>query len=118
MKNKINFVSLKRILPILFVILFSSFHSQGQSSPAGEAKIVRFYPNPATSYINFEVQGRYQKGLTLQVYSFLGKKMFEQQNIQEKTTVNLTEFTRGVYVYHLLDASGKIIDTNKFQVSK
>jgi len=38
--------------------------------------------------------------------------------VQEKTTVNLTEFTRGVYVYHLIDASGKIIDTNKFQVSK
>jgi len=111
---------LKRILPILFIILFSATSSQAQSTPAGggEAKIVRFYPNPATSYINFEIKSRYQKGLTLQVYSFLGKKVFEQQNVQEKTTVNLTEFTRGVYVYHLIDASGKIIDTNKFQVSK
>jgi hypothetical protein len=111
---------LKRILPILLIILFSAFSSQAQTTPpgGGDAKIVRFYPNPATSYINFEVKSRYQKGLTLQVYSFLGKKMFEQQNVQEKTTVNLTEFTRGVYVYHLIDASGKIIDTNKFQVTK
>lgn len=108
---------MKRILPILLIILFSAFNSQGQTRPASDAKIGRFYPNPATSYINFEV-AQYRKGLTIQVFNFVGKKVFEQPNVQEKTTLDLSQYTRGIYIFHLVDATGKIIDTNKFQVTK
>lgn len=122
MENKSKFVSLRRILPILSIVLLVSFYSKGQESrnPAQElpGKVVKTYPNPATSYITFDLQKNYQQGLTIIVYSFLGKKMYENQNIPEKTTLNLSEFTRGVYVYHLVDQSGKVLDTGKFQVSR
>ena len=52
------------------------------------------------------------------VYNFPGRKMFESKNVEEKTTVNLTDFTRGVYIYQLLDQNGRITDTGKFQVAK
>jgi hypothetical protein len=48
----------------------------------------------------------------------LGRKMYESQNISEKTTINLGDYNRGVYVYHLRDQSGKLIESGKFQVSK
>lgn len=76
------------------------------------------YPNPASTYITFDLQKGYQKGLTLTIFSFLGKKMSENHNISEKTTINVTEYNRGVYIYHLNDPSGKLIDSGKFQVSK
>ena len=44
--------------------------------------------------------------------------MIETQNIIQKTTVLLDEFNRGVYIYHLRDQNGKIIESGKFQVSK
>ena len=44
--------------------------------------------------------------------------MYESQNINEKVTVDLAEFNRGVYIYHLRDLTGKLIESGKFQVSR
>jgi DNA-binding beta-propeller fold protein YncE len=103
--------------------LFFAAVSNGQDNrvpnPDQNGKVVvKTYPNPATSYIIFDLQKNYQKGLSIIVYNFLGKKMYETQNIPEKTTLNLGEFTRGVYIYHVTDQTGKMIDTGKFQVSR
>lgn len=121
LKNKSKFVSLRRILPILSFILLTAICAQGQDNriPPPDAQVkVRVYPNPATSYITVDLQNNYQKGLTLVVYSFLGKKMYESQNVNEKTTLTLSDYNRGIYVYHVTDASNKILFTGKFQVSR
>jgi hypothetical protein len=108
---------LRRILPIISIILFSAICSQGQSLGANDP-IVKFYPNPATTYISFDLQKSAQRSMTVQVYNLLGKKMYEGRNLPEKTTINLADYTRGVYIYHLLDQAGKVIESGKFQVSK
>jgi len=114
---------LKRILPILIFILFFAAQSDAQTTrgpmteqPGG--KIVKLYPNPAKTYITFDFDKDQQKGRTVIIYSFLGKKMYEAQNLSEKTTIALNDFTRGMYIYHLTDAAGKVIDSGKFQVSQ
>lgn len=122
MENKSKFVSLKRILPILSFVLLSTFYAQAQESRIamqdGPGKIINLYPNPARSYVTFDIQKNFQKGLTISIYNFLGKKMIETANVSEKTTVTLTDFNRGLYIYHLKDQTGKVIDTGKFQVSQ
>ena len=122
MGNKSNFVSLKRILPILIFLLFSVLLSQAQDSRGpvpNTGKKISFYPNPATSYITFDIPPKsFEKGMTLTVFNFLVKKISEKQTVAEKTVVSLTDFSRGTYIYHLVDLSGKVIDTGKFQVSK
>jgi hypothetical protein len=114
---------LKRLLPILILLLFTTLHSQGQTSRSGPGaegdRIVKLYPNPATSFITFDLQANYKKGLTVQIYNgVLGKKMYESQNIPEKFNLTLNDYTRGIYIYHLVDATGKIIESGKFQVSR
>jgi hypothetical protein len=112
---------LKRILPILLVILLSAIHPKAQETRGpgdGAGLMLKLYPNPATSYITFDLQKGHQKGLTIAVFNFLGKKMIESPNVNEKTTVPLTDFNRGVYIYHITDIAGKVIETGKFQVSR
>ena len=115
---------MRRILAILSFILLTAIYSQGQSSRSNPAtdggdRIIKLYPNPATSYITFDLQKANEKGLSIQVYNFLGKKMYENQSVvTEKVTVDLAEFNRGIYIYHLRDLSGKIIESGKFQVSR
>ena len=113
---------MRRIIPILSFILLTAITSRGQTSrnPAsdGTDKIVKLYPNPATTYVTFDLQKNNEKGLSIQVYNFLGKKMYESQNVTAKLNVDLGEFTRGVYIYHVRDLSGKIIESGKFQVSR
>ena len=122
LKNKSKFVSLKRILPIISIILLTAFYSLGQSARTSfidpGQKTLKIYPNPATTYITFDFEKTPEKGYSIQVYSFLGKKMYENQNLTTRTTINLSDFNRGVYIYHLIDRSGKIIESGKFQVSK
>lgn len=113
---------MKRILPILTIILLAATQSNAQSrGPVTEqlpVKFVKLYPNPAKSYITFDFDKDQQKGRTITIYSFLGKKMYEAQNLTEKTTVALNDFNRGMYIYHLSDASGKVVDSGKFQVTQ
>jgi hypothetical protein len=80
--------------------------------------VVKTYPVPATSFINIELDKTNNSSYTLAVYNFLGRKMYEKQNFSQKTTITLDEYTRGVYIYHLTDASGRLVKTGKFQVSK
>ena len=113
-----------KIFYILSIILLVSVTTKSQdrnpSLPAGTPvpKFVKFYPNPATSFINFEFQKASDKSYNFQIINLLGKKVFEVTNVNPKTVVNLTDFLRGVYIFQLRDQNGKVVDSGKFQVSK
>lgn len=111
-----------KIFYLLCFILLITVPARSQSDPNADkslyGKIIKFYPNPATSLINFDFQKNYDKSCNLQIFSFLGKKVFELNNITPKTIVNLNDFYRGVYIFQLRDRNGKVIDSGKFQVSK
>ena len=112
---------MKKLLLITSIILLTAAYSQGQSKSSladGGSSLVRFYPNPATSSITFDFQKTAEKGHSIQVFSFLGKKMHEVSNISQRTIINLSDFNRGVYIYQLYDRSGKLVESGKFQVSR
>jgi len=110
------------------IFLFTGFtffaHAQegkpntpNNSSETVQTKVLRFYPNPASAVINFEFSKPVTKNLTLQIYNFIGKKVFEQNGVSQKTTIPLNDFYRGVYIFQLRDKSGRIVESGKFQVS-
>ncbi|MEO6070973.1 MAG: T9SS type A sorting domain-containing protein [Chitinophagaceae bacterium] len=113
---------MKKLLPILSFILFTTLspaaHAQGTRLPVSTEPVLRFFPNPATNYVTFEFQKSFEKGYTVQVFNFLGKKMFEGPLSNDRLTLNLSDFTRGVYIYQLKDKTGKLTESGKFQVSK
>lgn len=81
--------------------------------------IVRFFPNPASSSISFDFQKDYEQGYSIQIFNaILGRKMFEQTNMPERMSVNLADFSRGIYIYQLRDRSGRMVESGKFQVAK
>ena|SRR5689334_12676643 len=86
-----------------------------------QPKIVKCYPNPAISFVNFELVNNniISKNYTLEVFSFTGKKMYSTAISNEKITLTLSnDFYRGIYVYQVRDKSGRILETGKFQVTK
>lgn len=105
---------------LLALFLHFSGISQGKFTVAAKeetpVKIVKFYPNPATTNITFELP----KGssYTLQIYNFMGKKVYEIKSTAATNLVNLNDFNRGVYIFQLRDTNGKIVESGKFQVSK
>ncbi len=103
-------------------ILLLSLQAKSQNrfvpQPDQDTKIIKFYPNPAISQINFDFQKKFDKTYSLQIYNFLGKKVYEAPTIDQKTIVNLSDFFRGIYIFQLKDQNGKIIESGKFQVTK
>ena len=113
-----------RIFYILCLILLVCLKGISQSGPLPAtgrdafARIIKFYPNPASSIINFDFQKDYDRSYSFEIFSFLGKKVFELSGVTPKTVVNLGDFYRGIYIFQLRDRNGKIVDSGKFQVSK
>jgi hypothetical protein len=81
-------------------------------------KTVKFYPNPATSFINFEFSKEYDNSYSLVIFNFIGKKIEDIKVTDEKITVSLTDFYRGIYIFQLRDKQGSIVESGKFQVAK
>lgn len=115
---------MRPILLILTCILLLSTAGLAQTNRSlngndpNVVKLVRFYPNPATSFINFEFQNNNLSTYSFKVYNFIGKKILEINTLTPRTVVNLSDYFRGVYIFQLTDRSGKIIESGKFQVVK
>ena len=109
-----------KIFYILSIILVISTQgkTQTRSNPQEPSvRITRFYPNPAVSQITFDFEQGTDKNLSFQIFNFVGKKVYETQNITPKTVIDVTDYYRGIYIFRLEDKNGKVVDTGKFQVS-
>lgn len=108
---------------VLSIILLITLQVKSQTRPGPsrdpEARVVRFYPNPAITQITFDFDKNYNKTFSFQIFNFIGKKVFELTSLTStKTTVDLKDFFRGVYIFQLKDTNGKIIEAGRFQVVK
>lgn len=114
------------ILLLVLFVLGSSFASDPvfdvnklTSFPELQSKVSRFYPNPATTVINFEFDKTVDKTYTLVICNFLGKRMTEVRITEAKIVISLDdEYYRGLYVYQLRDQRNRIVESGKFQVVK
>ena len=100
-----------------------AFCAQAQTrsslSDLTEPKQVVFFPNPATSFIQFDFSDDILKsGASFRIYNFIGKKVYETNQLNTRTVVNLNEFFRGMYIFQLTDRMGRVIESSKFQVLK
>lgn len=108
------------ILALIIGLNFTSF-AQNPSLNNGtgvQAKIIKSYPNPASTVVNFEFQKDYNSFYSIQILNTIGKKMYEAKNIPFLFTVNVKEekFYRGVYIYQLIDKNGIVVQSGKILV--
>ncbi len=122
LKDFTIFTVLKKIVYIFTFIIGLTFTSVAQNKITGigdtETKLMRCYPIPATTVINFDFQRGYDKSFTFQVFSFIGKKVYEVVNTPQRITIPLDDFYRGFYYYKLLDKNGEFIESGRFIVVK
>ena len=113
---------MKNYTLIILLVIFSSVTGYAQTVPGKPAqaavKMVRFFPNPATSFINFEFNKTSNDTYTFQVFNFLGKKVIDLPQVNSRTRVDLTNYTRGFYIFQLKNRNGKVVESGKFQVEK
>jgi len=87
MKRILHTSFLTKFVVILALALVSvNFVYSGNNT---QVKVVKCYPNPATSVINFEFPVGIEKNLSIQIYSFSRKKITEVPVNGSKITITL-----------------------------
>ncbi|GAB2822810.1 hypothetical protein GCM10027043_24790 [Ferruginibacter profundus] len=118
----INFTVLKQIFYIFILIIGLNFTSSAQNKTSAQddnaAKLIKLYPIPATTAINFDFVSGYDKSFSFEIYNFTGKKVYELKSPPQKINLPLTDYTRGFYYYQLHDKNGRLIETQRFLVIK
>jgi len=113
----------------LILLLFFSFalaasaqsgNNIGHPGAAADdpVKVVKVYPNPATTKVTFEIQHNNDVSFEIIVYNFLGKKIDILKNISSSYTLDLDKYYSGIYIYQLRDNRGNLVESGKFNVIK
>ena len=117
-----TFVLLKKTFYIFLFIVAFHLSSTAQVKPARivneGVKTVKIYPNPATSYINFDFEKNDVNSYSLLIFNFIGKKVDELKIVDAKMTISVMDYYRGIYIFQLRDKQGNIAESGKFQVVK
>lgn len=115
-----TYLQVKKLLYIfIYFFIANCAFSQKSWIAENDEKVVKFYPNPATSFITFDVQKPVEKGYIMYIYNFLGRKVLTVALSTNKVTIPLDNFFRGVYIFQVVAReSGNIVESNKFQVTK
>jgi Secretion system C-terminal sorting domain len=98
------------------ISLASSAQVRAAADNSQPVKIVKYYPNPASTSINFELPKGYDKSYSIQLFNFMGKKVAEINATSLRVNYALDGLYRGIYIFQLRDKFGKVVDSGKFQV--
>lgn len=114
------------ILFMFFACTVAFAYGQSTSSPYGQGtstqdppppvKILKVYPNPASSQINFEVLNNNEGAYEIIVYNFLGKRLDDLKNVSGTRQLDLSNYFSGIYIYQVRDQKGNLVESGKFNV--
>ena len=111
---------MKKIIFIAFFCTLSvaGLKAQNRLSTENSAHLIKLFPNPASSFINVDISRLPGSHAYFQVYNFMGRKVYETRISNNRSTLFLNDYFRGVYIYQLRDKNGAVLETGKFQVLK
>jgi len=92
----------------------ASVSTVGINATADAANIT-IYPNPASDFVIIESAAAIK---TIQVMDVNGKIVYKQNNTSNKTKMNTTTLTTGVYMIQLLDESNQLLKTLPMVINK
>jgi hypothetical protein len=89
--------------------------TQEQISP-----FIRVFPNPNTGAFTLEVKNEELRAKSVEVYNVMGQKVFTEilRSAQDDNLIELTNQPNGVYLYRVIDETGKLFGEGKFVIEK
>ncbi len=78
---------------------------------------ISVYPNPTTDVITISTDEN-TEGFHAYICDITGKIVSANNLNGQKTTLNVSEFANGTYIYRIADAQGNILKQNRFNVVK
>jgi len=103
-------------LPIVLSLDVNETVSTYELSHSLESPLIEITPNPASSQIDLVCHGISQ--IDLRIFSLQGKLMLEQQLLGQKTTLDITHLSEGLYFVKILDKGLGGFNTAKLLIQR
>ena len=76
----------------------------------------KIYPNPASTYINIDIEAKdFKKLIDVSIVNLLGQTVRQQKINLSNSTINIQGLPNALYNVVLKDDSGNILQTHKIQ---
>jgi hypothetical protein len=82
---------------------------------------IQAYPNPAVERVRFECTNLPNGNYTLKIYNIIGRVVWRQNysmSGNQSISLNLEKFSKGTYLYSLIDSKGHSIGTKRLVILK
>lgn len=101
---------------ILDVDNFNFVSSSNVQSFEDQALLLGAYPNPATE--NFNIISKSPNAVKVEVYDLSGRIMENKLFESDKVSINVNNYTPGLYIYKVYDNANRALKTGKFTVTQ
>lgn len=83
---------------------------------ASGAMIINVFPNPASDFIDVEIENRNNdQAYTLKLFDLQGRELFSNELNTNKSQLNLRQYIKGVYFLMILDRNNSFIRYYKIE---
>lgn len=101
---------------ILDVDNFNFVNTANIQSFEDEALLLGAYPNPATE--NFSIISKTINAVKVQIYDLSGRMIEERLFDNDAVSINVNNYSAGLYVYKVFDSENRTLKTAKFTVTQ
>jgi len=74
---------------------------------------IKIYPNPTATNLNIEVESNFMFPLHFELNTILGQNLIDDSLFSTSNAIDLSNFSKGVYVYKLLNSNNDIVKIGK-----
>lgn len=93
--------------------IFKTENGGSLGLPTLTSGAIKIYPNPIVNKLNIALEANFVLPLHFQLSAILGENLIDTDLLSVSNAIDLTSFSKGVYIYKLLNSNNEIIKVGK-----
>lgn len=74
---------------------------------------IKIFPNPSKNILNIEINSSEINSFDTEIYDLQGKMIFMRNHKANKSTINITSISKGIYLLKIKDKNGYLLKSEK-----
>jgi photosystem II stability/assembly factor-like uncharacterized protein len=93
--------------------IFKTENGGSLGVPTSTGGTTKIYPNPTANYINIQVESNFMFPLHFKLNNILGEKLIDNRLYSISNSIDLSNYSKGVYLYQLLNSQNDTVKIGK-----
>ena len=93
--------------------IFKTENGGSLSVSASTLGTIKIYPNPTADYLRIDVDSNLMFPLHFELNNILGENLIDESLFSNSNAIDLSNYSKGVYIYQLFNANNEIVKIGK-----